>query len=153
MTFPMAWRTAARQPGSVVNGRILAPQPDDLAARVGRMQAAQAAEAPGLEPPVDPRARYSAPEGEQPLYQAGGRDRLAGYLSNPMTHLGRQRMLEQVIEAPLGGHVRKLLGDNRLAEQAAAGVLATGVGSWGLLEAIDALNGDPQQTPGTMPMS
>jgi hypothetical protein len=65
------------------------------------------------------------------------------------------------IQAPLGGHVRNWAAQQgqdwinhrggQTAEQVAAGVLATGVGSWGLLSAIDALNGD-SQTPGTMPM-
>lgn len=164
MVFPMAQRTAARGPGRVINGLVLPPVANDPASRLGRMQAASAAQAPAAEAPPGPQVRYSAPEGEQPLYQADGRDRLAGYLSNPTTHLGRQRMLEQAMEAPAGGWVRRGLegqevfghtitnAQARMAEQAAAGVLATGVGGWGLLEAIDALNGDPQQTPGTMVM-
>ena len=151
MTFPMAWKTARRpaDSASVVNGRILVPVADDLASRVGRMQAAPADVLPPA--PATAQAAYSAPEMAQPLYQAAGRDRFSGYLQNPLDSLGRQRMLEQFIEAPLGGHVRRLLGDSQVAEQAAAGVLATGVGSWGLLSAIDALNGD-SQTPGTMPI-
>jgi hypothetical protein len=122
-------------------------------------------------PDVVPTAdgRYRAPAAAVPrinatrLYQQDGRGSGAGYLNNPFDEQGREAMLRQFWSAPLGGHVRAGLqgqevfgrritnGQARVAEQAAAGVLATGVGSWGLLSAIDALNGNPQ-TPGTMPI-
>jgi hypothetical protein len=80
---------------------------------------------------------------------------MAGYASNPFEEAGREAIARQLMSAPLGGHVRSALQGQtlplmenpinnhqaRLAEQALAGVLATGVGGWGLLSAIDALNG------------
>lgn len=124
---------------------------------------------PGLRQPVAP-PQYQAPAGSVShinatrLYQQEGRGRGAGYLNNPFEAEGRKAILRQGLSAPLFGHLRSALqgqevfghtitnAQARMAEQAAAGVLATGVGGWGLLEAIDALNGDPQQTPGTMVM-
>lgn len=120
-------------------------------------------------PPAAAGGGYQAPAGGVPrinatrLYQQEGRGSLRGYLNNPLEEEGRQAIARQFLSAPLGGQLRSALqgqevfghrisnAQARIAEQAAAGVLATGVGSWGLLSAIDALNGDPQ-TPGTMPM-
>jgi hypothetical protein len=96
------------------------------------------------------------------LYQQEGRGRLAGLLNNPFDERGRRAILRQVISAPGGGHIRSALqgrevfghtitnAEARMAEQAAV-ITATGVGAWGFLAAIDALNGD-SQTPGTMPI-
>lgn len=101
------------------------------------------------------------PQTQGAAYQLRGRDRLQGYLSNPLEKAGQQAIARQLMHAPLGGHVRHALQgqtlplmdrpvtnmEARIAEQALAGVLATGVGGWGLLSAIDALNGsdpDPQ---------
>lgn len=121
-------------------------------------------------PTVGNSQRYEAPVGAIPRinakrhYRQEGRDVMAGYLNNPLEEDGRKAMLSQLMSAPLGGHLRAALqgqevlgrtitnAQARMAEQAAAGVLATGIGSWGLLSAIDALNGN-QQTPGTIPMS
>lgn len=122
---------------------------------------------PGLAPTAA-GGGYQAPAGAVPrinatrLYQQEGRGSLRGYLNNPLDD-GFQSWGRQFWSAPGGGHIRSALqgrevfghtitgGQARIAEQAAMGVLATGVGSWGLLSAIDALNGNPQ-TPGTMPM-
>lgn len=96
-------------------------------------------------------------------YQREGQDRLAGYVSNPFEAEGRERMGRQLWEAPLGGHVRSVLegqdlfghrvtrGQARVAEQAAAGLLATGVGVPMFLEAVRGLT--TPQTQGTIPMS
>jgi hypothetical protein len=96
------------------------------------------------------------------LYQQEGRGQLRGYLNNPFDEQGRQAILRQAVSAPMGGHIRSALqgqevfghtitnGQARMAEQAAA-ITASGVGAWGFLGAIDALNGD-SQTPGTMPI-
>jgi hypothetical protein len=123
----------------------------------------------GMLPSAAAGSSYQAPVGAVPhinatrLYQQEGRGRLAGLLNNPFDEQGRRAILRQVISAPGGGHIRSALqgqevfghtitnAQARMAEQATVGVLATGVGSWGLLSAIDALNGD-NQTPGTMPM-
>ncbi len=88
-------------------------------------------------------------------YQANGRGHMAGYANNPLDPAGREAIVRQLTRAPLGGHVRRALEGHTLpmmhqpvsneqahmAERALAGVLATGVGGWGLLSAIDALNG------------
>lgn len=141
---------------------------NDLVSRVDAM--ARGAESVG--PMVrqvmgSPSTRYEAPVGAVPhinatrLYQQEGRGHMAGYLNNPLEEAGRQAIAQQLMAAPLGGHVRHALQgqtlplmdrpvtnmEARIAEQALAGVLATGVGGWGLLSAIDALNGgdpDPQ---------
>lgn len=76
------------------------------------------------------------------LQNLKGRRHLGGYINNPLDEAGRAAIVHQFLVDPLGGHVRRLTG-HQLAEQAAAGVLATGVGGWGLLSAIDALNGAP----------
>ena len=97
-----------------------------------------------------------------PEYQRGGQDRLAGYVSNPFEEEGRERIGRQFWEAPLGGHLRSALtgqelfghtitgGQARVAEQAAAGLLATGVGVPMFLEAVRGLT--TPQTQGTIPM-
>ena len=114
---------------------------------------------------------YQAPTGAVPrinatrLYQQEGRGHGLGYLNNPFDEEGRQAIGRQFLSAPAGGHIRSALqgqevfghtitgGQARVAEQAAAGVLATGIGGWGLLSAIDALqSNNTPQTAGTMAM-
>lgn len=104
-----------------------------------------------------PQQAAAAPE-----YQRDGQDRLAGYVSNPLEEEGRQRIGRQFWEAPLGGHLRSALagqelfghtitgGQARVAEQAAAGLLATGVGVPMFLEAVRGLT--TPQSQGTIPM-
>jgi hypothetical protein len=122
----------------------------------------------GALPDAAASGSYQAPVGAVPhinatrLYQQEGRGRLAGYANNPFDEQGRQAILRQMMSAPMGGHIRSALqgqevfghtitnAQARMAEQAAA-ITATGVGAWGFLGAIDALNGD-SQTPGTMPI-
>lgn len=169
MAFPMAWQTVARKPGQVIDGRIVAPAPAvDSVERLERQ--ALAADVAGVLPTV-PSGPYRAPAGAVPrinatrLYQQEGRGHGLGYLNNPFDEDGRQAIARQFVHAPAGGHIRSVLqgqevfghtitnSQARMAEQAAAGVLATGIGGWGLLSAIDALqaNNTPQ-TPGTMGM-
>lgn len=98
-----------------------------------------------------------------PAYQAQGRDVGAGYVNNPFDAKGRGRIGRQFWEAPLGGHLRSALagqevfghtltgGQARVAEQAAAGLLATGVGVPMFLQAVHGLT--TPQTQGTIPMN
>ena len=151
---PILQELEAQMPGGFMPGLGTPASPPSLVTPQGRTVASE-----GYEAPVGAVPRINATR----LYQQEGRGRGAGYLNNPFEVEGRKAMLRQGLSAPLGGHLRSALqgqevfghtitnAQARMAEQAAA-VLATGVGSWGLLEAIDALNGDPQQTPGTMQM-
>jgi hypothetical protein len=78
-----------------------------------------------------------------PSYQRDGKDVLAGYLSDP---------LEQLLEAPLGGHVRHALrgqeifghkitgGQARMAEQGLAGLTAVGIGVPAFMAAVQQLS-------------
>ena len=175
MSFPMAWQTAARKPGQVVNGRILPPaSPDDLEGRLHTAAAAAPAmgEWPAPGAAADPYNAQLAdvtlkPERMHTAYQGQGRGHLGGYMNNPLDAEGRQAAMQQFVHAPLGGHLRSALQgqaipgfdhtitnkEARMAEQAAAGVLATGIGGWGLLSAIDALqSNNTPQTAGTMAM-
>ncbi|MEB3259189.1 MAG: hypothetical protein VKP63_01015 [Cyanobacteriota bacterium] len=98
----------------------------------------------------------------KPVYQQDNRDRGGGYLNNPFEEEGRQQIGRQFWQAPLGGHLRSALagqevfghtitgGQARVAEQAAAGLLATGVGVPMFLEAVRGLT--TPQTQGTIPM-
>ena len=109
------------------------------------------------------RSQYEdSQQASQPLYQQEGRNRLAGYVSNPFEEEGRRQIGRQFWSAPLGGHLRSALagqevfghtitgGQARVAEQAAAGLLATGVGVPMFLEAVRGLT--TPQTQGTIPM-
>lgn len=127
------------------------------------------------EPPASPSGRYmgedmvyDAGTGEGPTqfdaraYQQDGRNVGAGYLSNPFEETGRERIGLQWWEAPLFGHVRAALqgqelfghritaGQARTAEQAAAGLLATGIGVPAFLAAVQGLSTPRDQ--GAIPM-
>lgn len=110
---------------------------------------------------------YDASTGEGPTqvvrtYQQDGRNVGAGYFSNPFEEAGRERIGLQWWEAPLGGHVRAGLegqelfghritdGQARTAEQAAAGLLATGIGVPAFLAAVQGLSTPRDQ--GAIPM-
>lgn len=109
----------------------------------------------------DEATRQKIKRESMPFYQMEGRDKLAGYANNPFEEEGRLQIGRQFLSAPLGGHVRRAAegqeifghkvtrGEARVAEQALAGLTATGVGGAAFLAAIDDLNG---QTSGTMPM-
>lgn len=98
----------------------------------------------------------------KPVYQQDNRDLGGGYLSNPFEEEGRRQIGQQFWQAPLGGHLRSALagqelfghaitgGQARVAEQAAAGLLATGVGVPMFLQAVHGLT--TPQTQGTIPI-
>ncbi len=92
-----------------------------------------------------------------PVYQRRGRDTLAGYLSNPLDARGRRDIGLQLMEAPLGGHVRSaaenlgLEADHaRMAEQGLAGLTAVGIGVPAFMAAVQQLSTPPDQN--TIPM-
>lgn len=91
----------------------------------------------------------STPPGELPEYQQKGRRFLKGYLNNPLDAGGREEILFQFMQAPLGGHVRSRWG-HRAEQAAAAGIVGTAIGAGALMSAA---GGSSQQTPETIPLT
>jgi len=92
-----------------------------------------------------------------PDYQRKGQAGLRGYASNPLEEAGRNRMVNQFWEAPLGGHVRAAAeglgleaGHARMAEQGLAGLTAVGVGVPAFMAAVQQLSTPPDQN--TIPL-
>ena len=153
--------TALRSKPSVAQSQV-----EQLSLRSAQQEAVGQlpVEQPKLNGPVvkrDAATRRKIKQETTPVYQMEGRGRMGGYASNPFEEEGRQQIARQFMSAPLGGHVRRAAegqeifghkvtrGEARVAEQALAGLTATGVGGAAFLAAIDELNG---QTGGTMPM-
>lgn len=111
------------------------------------------------------RGEASAPSSPEPVAAAGRSSGFGGYAQafNPLNGLGPGERFaaakNNFLEAPLGGVVRDWAAQQdwakhrqgRTAEQAAAGLLATGVGVPMFLAAVDGLNG-PTQSQGTIPL-
>jgi hypothetical protein len=110
---------------------------------------------------MDARASERASRQERiaavPDYQRKGQAGLRGYASNPLEEAGRNRMVNQFWQAPLGGHVRSaaeglgLEADHaRLAEQGLAGLTAVGIGVPAFMAAVQQLSTPPD--PNTIPL-
>ncbi len=113
---------------------------------------------------VHPAARKAPRDepAETPEYQRDGRAYLGGYFSNPFEEEGRANIGTQLWEAPAGGWIRRGLegqevfghtitgGQARVAEQAMAGLTATGIGVPTFMAALNSLT--TPQSQDTIPM-